>query len=362
MRLVEEGKIKLTDTLDTFFPQLPNADKITIAQTLAHRSGIHDVSEDQDFRSRRLDGMTKDDLLALIAKSEPDFRPSAKYAYSNAGYILLGMLVEKLTGKSYQEALEERITSKIGLEDTYLATGNIDVNKNESFSYRYISGWQQEPETHASLLFGSGALVSTSADLAKFIQALFDGELLSQESLESMLRIKDGYGLGMDTFTFSGKTFYGHTGGIDNFGAWLAYLPEEKLAVAYTSNAKVYPVAEIMDGIFDIYWNEPFQLPAFESFDVSPEVLDTYVGVYSVPGTPVKFTVSSDGAHAPHTDDRAGRRRTRADGTRHLWNRKCRDSFRVRRCEKPDDSKTERSAEGSHKGTVTRVNLVRIPA
>ncbi|MEJ7830485.1 MAG: hypothetical protein WKF91_19910, partial [Segetibacter sp.] len=71
--------------------------------------------------------------------------------------------------------------------------------------------------------------------------------------------------------------------------------PEEKLAVAYTSNAKVYPVVDIMRGIIDIYYNKPFQIPAFESVDVSPEVLNKYVGVYSNPEAPVKFTVTRDG-------------------------------------------------------------------
>lgn len=99
----------------------------------------------------------------------------------------------------------------------------------------------------------------------------------------------------METFTYNGKTFYGHTGGIDNFGSWLVYQPEEKLALAYSANAKVYPVAKIIDGIFAIYGNEPFTLPTFETVAISPDVLDQYTGVYSRPGAPVKFTVSRDG-------------------------------------------------------------------
>ena len=96
-----------------------------------------------------------------------------------------------------------------------------------------------------------------------------------------MKTMRDGEGMGMVTFTFAGKTFYGHTGGADNYGAWLAYEPEEKLAVAYTTNAKIYPVGKIVSGVVDIYYNRPFQIPAFESIAVSPEVLDRYVGVYS---------------------------------------------------------------------------------
>ena len=210
----------------------------------------------------------------------------------------MGLILEKLTGKPYAQALEERITSKIGLKDTYIATGNIDVSKNESLTYFNLGGeWKQSRETHPSLLFSAGAIVSTPNDMAKFIQALFDLKLISQESVNQMKAKRDGDAFGMmEPFTFAGKTFYGHTGGADNYGAWLAYLPEEKLAVAYTTNAKVYPVGNIVRGVVDIYYNKPFQIPALESIAVSPEVLDKYVGVYSSPDAPVKFTITRDGS------------------------------------------------------------------
>ncbi|MCI0746779.1 MAG: beta-lactamase family protein, partial [Verrucomicrobia subdivision 3 bacterium] len=300
LQLVEEGKLKLTDTLDKFFPQIPNAKKITIVHLLSHRSGIPNVRRDQNSQGNvNTTPITKDEMLALIAKATPDFEPDSKQSYSNSGYFLLGVIIEKLTGKPYEEALKERITSKIGLADTYTATGSIDVNKNESLTYLNVGGdWKQVPETHPSILFGGGAIVSTPNDLAKFIQALFDGKIVSKENLDQMKTIRDGdgLGLGMEPFTFAGKTFYGHAGGGDNYGAWLSYEPEEKLAVAYATNAKVHPVKDIVSGFIDIYYNKPFQIPAFETITVSPEVLDQYVGVYSSTEAPVKFTITREGA------------------------------------------------------------------
>jgi CubicO group peptidase (beta-lactamase class C family) len=111
-----------------------------------------------------------------------------------------------------------------------------------------------------------------------------------------MKTMRDGEGMGMEPFSFAGKTLYGHTGGSNSSGAWLAYFPEEKLALAYTTNAKIYTVSNIVSGVFDIYWNRPFQIPTFDTFDVSTEVLDRYVGVYTIPGTPAKMTVTRDGA------------------------------------------------------------------
>jgi len=195
-QLVEEGKLKLTDTLDKFFPQIPNAAKITIGQILSHRSGIHNLEADGSWG---MQPRTKDEVVARIAQGQPDFEPDARHLYSNAGYVLLGYIVEKVGGKPYQEALKERITSKIGLKDTYLGAGNTDPSKNEALSYRYIGGWREAAELDFSVPGGAGSILSTPADMTKFIQALFDLKLVSQNSLKQMTTIRDGEGMGMET-------------------------------------------------------------------------------------------------------------------------------------------------------------------
>jgi D-alanyl-D-alanine carboxypeptidase len=298
LQLVDEGKLKLTDTLDAFHSQVPNAPKITIRQLLNHRSGIPNVRR-APIPQQRVNTLpiSKEEILALVVAARPDFEPDAKFAYSNSGFFLLGLILEKATGKSYADALKERITAKLGLADTYIPTGAIDVSKQESLTYFNLAGeWKPSIETHPSILFGAGAIVSTPHDLAKFIFALFEGKLISAESLAAMKTMRDGMGLGLESYTYAGKTFYGHAGGADNYGAWLAYQPEEKLAVAYTTNAKVWPVPNIVTGAIEIYYNKPFEIPTFEAFAVSPEVLDQYVGVYAIAGAPVKFTVTRNGA------------------------------------------------------------------
>jgi D-alanyl-D-alanine carboxypeptidase len=298
LQLVEEGKLKLTDSLDKFLPQIPNAGKITIAQILSHRSGIPNVRREQNSQTKvSTIPITKDEMVAMLIKAPPDFEPDTKRSYSNSGYFVLGLILEKVTGKSYAEVLQEKIAARIGLKDTSLTTGNIDVSKNEALTYIHFGGdWKPVTETHPTLLFSAGAIISTPGDMAKFIHALFEGKLISKESLDRMKSMKDGEGFGMATFTFAGKTFYGHTGGADNYGAWLAYEPEEKLAVAYTTNAKIYPVEKIVSGAVDIYYNKPFQIPALESIAVKPDVLDRYVGVYSAPDAPAKAKITRDGS------------------------------------------------------------------
>jgi CubicO group peptidase (beta-lactamase class C family) len=286
-QLIEEGKLKLTDTLDKFFPQIPNASKITIGNMLNHRSGIHSFTNDPDFPAWLMKPKTQSEMLDIIAKGKPDFEPNAKESYSNAGYVLLGYVLEKASGKSYQDNLKERITSKIGLSNTYLG-GKANTNDNESFSYSYVGNWKTETETDLSIPGGAGAIISTPTDLTKFIHALFELKLVSQQSLNQMKTEK----MGMFPYPVDEKTLYGHSGGIDGFNSMLIYLPEEKLSVAYTSNGMVYPMDDILLGAFAVYYNKPFTIPTFENFAVSAEDLERYVGVYSSPGVPLKITVT----------------------------------------------------------------------
>ena len=296
LQLVDQKKLRLTDTLDKYFPRVPNANKITIADVLSHRSGIHGIGEMPEHRALRNKGATTAELLAMIEKAGPsDFEPGSKFVYTNENFFLMGLLVEKLTGKTYQENFAKRIASKIGLKDTYAANGPVDPAKNETFSYHMGRDWEQEDEIHWSLFFGAGSIISTPYDLVKFISALFDGKIISKQSLAQMTTMKDEYGFGMGVDKFGDQTYYGHTGGAQSFGAWLAYLPEEKLALAYSTNSKLYPVKNIISGVFDIYWNRPFEVPTFAELEISPEVLDRYVGTYALAGTPAKFTITREG-------------------------------------------------------------------
>jgi D-alanyl-D-alanine carboxypeptidase len=292
-QLIEQKKLSLTDTLDEFFPQIPNAATITIEQILRHRSGIHTPEADGAWGKQP---RTPDEVIARIAQGQPDFQPGANYRYSNAGYILLGFIVEKAGGKPYAEALKERITSKIGLKNTYYGKGNTDPARNEATSYRFLGTWQEAAELDFSITVGAGSILSTTEDMAKFIHALFELKLVSKDSFKQMTTMLNTEGMGIESFNFADKTFYGHTGGSNSSGAWLAYSPDEKLALAYTTNAKIYPVRDIVAGALDIYWNRPFQIPTFDTFDVSIETLDSYVGTYTIPGAPAKLTFTRNGS------------------------------------------------------------------
>jgi D-alanyl-D-alanine carboxypeptidase len=296
-QLVDEKRLNLSDKLDQFVPQVPNASKITIAHIVGHRSGIHNIFGDPAQQPWASDQpISKADLLVRIAKGPPDFEPDTKHRYSNTGYSVLGFVIEKVTGKAYEDVVKERIISRVGLKDTYVTDTPIDVTKGEALTYRaFADGWRQSNgENHPTIRFAAGSIVSTTGDLAKFIQALFDGKLVSPESLATMKTQREGEGMGLVTFPWEGRTAYGESGGDATTGAWVAYLPEEKLAIAYATNAKVYSVTEIMKGVAAIYYNRPFELPVFETITVSPETLEKYVGVYANP--PGRFTITRQGS------------------------------------------------------------------
>ena len=295
-QLIEEGKLALTTPLATYFPELPNAKSITVGNLLNQRSGLHNFTSDPAYLTYLTQPQTQAQMVKLIGQSKPDFEPNAKFAYSNSNYVLLGYIIEKVTKQTYAQALQQRIATKAKLKDTYYG-GKIDSKRHESYSYRFAANWQPSTETDMSIPGGAGAVVSTPTDLAHFIEALFTGKLVSEKSLTQMKTITDGYGYGLIQFPVGNKRAYGHNGGIDEFSTMLLYFPDDKLAVAYSSNGQAYPVNDILLGVLGIYFGTPYRIPDFKAtaIKLSATELAQYVGTYASVKIPLKITVSATG-------------------------------------------------------------------
>lgn len=293
-QLIDEEKLTAESKLAEFFPSIPNAGTITISQLLGHRSGIHNITNDEAYGTYMHQQKSQKEMLDIITKAGSDFAPDSKAEYSNSNFILLGYIVEKITRKPYAEILKQNIVSKAGLKDTYYGS-KASAIKNEALSFQYLTQWNALPETDMSIPGGAGAVVSTPADLDKFITALFNLKLISASGLKAMTTIKDGYGQGMFQFPFNDIKLYGHDGSIDGFNAMLGYAPGEKLAVAYCSNGQNYPVNDIMIGALSIYYNQRYEIPSFTVVELSDNELDQYTGLYSSKDMPLKITVTKDG-------------------------------------------------------------------
>lgn len=288
-QLIEEGKLKLDTKLSTYFPQLPNADKITISNLLNHRSGLHNFTNDPMLASYMYKPITEELMLTKLAAGKPDFEPDAKAEYSNTNFILLGYIIQKLSHNTYAEALKVRITAKLGLKDTYYG-GQVDPKNHEAHSYLLKGSWEQSPETDMSIPGGAGAIVSTPSDLTKFIEGLFAGKLITEAHLNLMKTLKDGFGMALFRMPFYEKSSFGHTGGIDGFSSMLGYFPEEKLSYVYLSNGSAYPNNDIIIGVLSIYFNRPYEIPTFKTVIVKSSDLDKYLGTYSSLQMPLKIT------------------------------------------------------------------------
>jgi CubicO group peptidase (beta-lactamase class C family) len=292
-QMIDEGRIKLNTTLNTFFPGLPNAKKITIGNLLNHRSGLHNITEHPDYVTWMTQPKTQAEMLAIISNDTVDFQPNEKTYYSNTNYIVLGYIIEKISNKPYSAELKKRITSKIGLSNTYFGS-KTNVKNNESYSYNYKYKWEQQPETDLSVPGGAGGIVSTPADLTKFIEALFSLKLVSQNSLAQMKIITDGEGMGMEAMPFDSRKGFGFEGTIDGFVSNLAYFQEDSMAVAYCTNGRIYPWYEIWKGVLNIYFGKDYSIPSFNTLSLRAGDLDKYFGIYSSNQIPLKLTISKE--------------------------------------------------------------------
>ena len=292
MQLIEEKKLNLQTKLNRFYPKITNAEKITIYDLLHHRTGIVDYINGDSITAKNIYRFhSKEEMIQKITDYKPLFEPGTKNEYSNSNYNLLGYIIETLTKKSYAENLQTRIVKKANLVNTYFPSEKINTAKGESYSYTNNgSQWEKITEWENSIAYSAGAIISTPADVTRFMYTLFDGKLIKPSSLEQMKEIKEGYGKALMQFPFGERRFYGHTGGIENFRAVVGYYPTEKLGISLIVNGDNFNRNDIMIGILSIYYKMPFPFPTFTKVD--PAILAKYTGTYASKELPLKITIT----------------------------------------------------------------------
>jgi CubicO group peptidase (beta-lactamase class C family) len=294
LKAVEQKKLNTNQTIDKWFPTIKNAKKITVNHLLSHRSGIHNFTDDKDYLTWNTQPKTEKEMIEIIAKGGSDFNPDSKAEYSNSNFVLLTYILEKTFTKSYSDLLQEFIVKPIGLKNTYVF-GKINPSNNECKSYSFSGSWKTETETDFTVPLGAGAITSTPSDLTKFADALFSGKLLTNESLEIMKTIKDGYGIGLFQIPFYKSVGYGHTGGIDGFSSVYSYFSDDKISYALISNGTNINNNDISIAVLSAIYDKPYEIPVFTTFTLTSEDLDKYLGVYASKQIPLKITISKDG-------------------------------------------------------------------
>lgn len=290
-KAIEENILDINQTIDKFFPTIINANKITISQLLYHRSGIHNFTDDKSYLDWNTQPKTEQEMIEIITKAGSDFEPDSKASYSNSNFVLLTYVLEKIYKKTYAKILEEIIIKPIGLKNTYFGK-KINTKDYECYSYKYADGWKIASETDMSIPLGAGGIVSTPIDLNLFSDALFNGKLISMNSLKQMETIKNNFGMGLFRMPFYDKFSFGHTGGIDGFGSMFAYFPDDNISFAYTANGINYNGNDVAIAVLSAVYNKPFEIPKFKTYNVTDEELDKYIGIYSSQQIPLKMTIT----------------------------------------------------------------------
>jgi D-alanyl-D-alanine carboxypeptidase len=255
--LIEEGKLSLHDPITKRLSDLPTAwENVTVRHLLNHTSGIKNYTSTKDFDKTMRKDFGQRELLALVEGEPLEFAPGEKWNYSNTGYYLLGMLIEKVTGKKYSEFLQERIFHPLGMTHTRVNDLQVIIpNRAQGYS---LDGAELRNGEYVSPTqpFAAGALVSTVSDLVKWDTALSSARLLKQSSLDEMwtptplsLGGTAEYGFGWQVENVNGHRLIGHGGGIPGFATRILRFVDDKLTVIVLTNADNSDASALAQGI-----------------------------------------------------------------------------------------------------------------
>jgi CubicO group peptidase (beta-lactamase class C family) len=260
MMLVEEGKVHLDDSLTKYFPEAPPTWKqVTVRNLLSHTGGFTDYPRNFDFRR----DYTEADLIKIVEKIPLAFPPGTKWSYSNIGYLTLGLLIHRVTGKFYGDFLQERIFVPLGMSTTRIIS-EADIIPNRAAGYRLLKGELKNQEWVSPTIntTADGSLYLSILDLAKWDAALYSEQLLKRSSLDQMwtvVKLNNGtpnsgnYGFGWDIETKDGHKCIGHGGSWQGFRTHISRYVDEKLTVVVLINQADASPGPITDHIAEMY-------------------------------------------------------------------------------------------------------------
>jgi CubicO group peptidase (beta-lactamase class C family) len=306
LKLQEQGKLSVQDAVCKYVENCPAAwQPVTIHHLLTHTSGIPNMTSFPEFRRIKFFPATPLESIALFRDKPLEFAPGEKFNYSNSGYLLLGYILERASGKAYAEYLRENIFEPLGMKNTGLDI-NSAVIKNRAAGYsRGPQGLINAEYINMTIPFAAGALLSTTEDLYLWDRALYTESILSKKSLEMMnTPFKNGYGYGVGVGEAYGLKNISHGGGIEGFSTFLSRFTNDDGTVIVLSNIEHADTGMIAKRLGGMLFADKVKLP--NVIAVSPQVLQQYAGRYqmadntptedfSVEGDKLKVKVSGEG-------------------------------------------------------------------
>lgn len=303
MILRDRGKLSLQDSICKYVSDCPPAwQPITLHHLLSHTSGLAKHEKAGEYLKTAMMPMSLSQLIDSFKNKPADFKPGEKLDYNNNGYILLGYVIEKVSGQSYEAFVKENIFGPLKMLDS--GYDNHDpVIKNRASGYRSENGHLfNAAYIDQSQPFAAGALYSTTGDLLLLDQALYGDKLLSQKTLNEMFTPAIGpigpapnYGYGWFVNKQLNRRAIFHPGGLPGFGGIITRFPDDKVLIVLLSNFDNAKIIRASNDLAAIVFGEKYAVPKIRTaVKINPKVLEAYAGEYEDrPGRITKILVEN---------------------------------------------------------------------
>ncbi|CAF1266359.1 unnamed protein product [Adineta ricciae] len=261
LQLIERKLLKLNDKLSLFYPDYPHGNEITVKHLLSHTSGIENYTDMESFENTCTKSLTIDQLIDVFKNEPLTSKPGSKYNYSNSNYILLGLIIEKVTGKSYETNLRELILEPCHMNDTGYECDCIDISPiiQNRRACGYIcntdsNGFETCRFIDMSTARSAGGIYSTVEDLYRFDKALYGEKLLKNRTKKLMFKpVREHYALGWKVYRLKhGRIKQQHTGQIFGFESCFVRFPDDHASIIILSNLEQASVESLVEDLTDI--------------------------------------------------------------------------------------------------------------
>jgi len=285
MQLQEKGLLNVKDFISRYFPDYPEAAKmITVHHLLTHTSGIPNFTQFSDYQKTWMISSSPEETIARFKDKPLESTPGEKYNYSNSGYILLGAIIEKVSGQSYEMYLRENIFQPLKMMNTGY-DHNSTILKDRAAGYILSDeGLANADYIDMSIPYGAGALYATVEDLYLWDRALYTEKLVKKSSLDKIFTpFKGNYGYGWRIEDSFNRKVVAHSGGINGFTTHIARYLVDEVCIIVLINIEGAPVDKIGRDLAAIVFGEKYESPQVHlSIEIDPKIYDSYIGEYEL--------------------------------------------------------------------------------
>ncbi|MGC2310125.1 MAG: serine hydrolase [Candidatus Babeliaceae bacterium] len=297
MQLQERGLLQVSDSISKYLPDYPRGHEITIHHLLTHTSGVSSGNMPLEMV---VSPATLEQIISFYKNEPLEYGPGADYRYSNAGYLLLSAIIERISGKSYTSFIKENILVPVNMHESFFRDCDYGILKNCACGYclNEINELVNGHYVYENFK-GSGGLFCTAYDLYMFVQALNTGGLMSKSSLQTMFtpyHNKENYGYGCHIDYLEKNKFIEHGGMLSSgFKSNVSVFIDDEIYIVILSNFFSAWVNETRDALAAIMFGSPYDFPSNDAIKVDPVIYNDYTGTYDHPSFKSGYTIERKG-------------------------------------------------------------------